>query len=1121
MDYFTYTIGIICNFSPKGKTKQTLKDNVEIYEALLDIEQLDAHGKDKLRLLFQIFNIILEQLTAEENVTFTSLFSRLSYSATKYKFDPELKFFAHQFRRICERQLAEDHSIQHILELGFFVCKRIAKVAWNEVEEEVQLSIEAKNYFHQKKEAVIGFKKIVEGLILTIDVEQKKIEFVDDLDGDILKTARYDVSDRNEIFTENINAISKIYDLPLHVNLIDVEILETGEMLPAAFVINPNFLMDVTSVAHSYKESGGDNWLHLMQKLMKKESSSSILVGNVANYILDQLIYNPDIDYSEIMKEVFRRDPIAWSLFDDIDVQKILEKIKHHYHNLHRVINEDFKKKDIQREDIYLEPSFYCRDFGVQGRLDLFHVKSDSDTANIIELKSGKPFRANSYGINQNHYTQTLLYDLIIQSSYYNKLKPCNYILYSVLEGDNLKYAPSLKQQMYETLKTRNDLVAIEHALANKPHLIRKLINFISIGNYSDLKGFVATDVHSFEGIISSLHEREKRYYEHYIAFIGREQILAKTGEHGVNKSNGLSALWMENMDEKLERFSIFNYLQISKNNSNLEKPTIVFSRTEYTCKLANFRIGDIGVLYPHSFNSRGILHHQIFKCSIVSIDDQEIVVQLRSPQHNQDIFRATDFWNIEEDVLDSAYRHMYQSMFDFIASDELKRSTILGHSAPGFHTQAVDLPMEDELSSEQRSILMKIYDCKDYFLLWGPPGTGKTSVMIKNLAQTMYKYSDSNIMLLAYTNKAVDEICHALHSASLQDEYIRIGSRASVHGDFLENMLEEKISKCKTRSDIVSLLKSKRIYVSTISSLIGKQEIFKLVNFDMAVVDEASQVLEPMLVGLLTRFKRFVLIGDHKQLPAVVRQRNSQTIIDDELLKQEGFIDLKMSLFERLLNQCKSKNWNHAWAILSHQGRMHKDIMGFVDQYFYEGKLKILTSIARLTSKRNLVAKTEEEDQWIHSRMIYIDSPTDLRYNWKTNRPEAEMVKQVIERLHNIYLQNNLNITSESIGVITPYRAQIALIKATLGEDLPITIDTVERYQGGARDIIILSLCTNKLSQLESLVNLSWEGIDRKLNVAITRAKEQVIIIGNSDILSTNPTYHALIHACKKISLS
>ena len=106
--------------------------------------------------------------------------------------------------------------------------------------------------------------------------------------------------------------------------------------------------------------------------------------------------------------------------------------------------------------------------------------------------------------------------------------------------------------------------------------------------------------------------------------------------------------------------------------------------------------------------------------------------------------------------------------------------------------------------------------------------------------------------------------------------------------------------------------------------------------------------------------------------------------------------------------------------------------------------------------------------------------------------------------------------MTVKSIGIITPYRAQIAQIRQQLMiENIDVdnlTIDTVERYQGGARDIILISLCTNNLSQLDSLVSLSEEGVDRKLNVALTRARKHLVILGNRQLLMSNTIYGDLI---------
>ena len=125
------------------------------------------------------------------------------------------------------------------------------------------------------------------------------------------------------------------------------------------------------------------------------------------------------------------------------------------------------------------------------------------------------------------------------------------------------------------------------------------------------------------------------------------------------------------------------------------------------------------------------------------------------------------------------------------------------------------------------------------------------------------------------------------------------------------------------------------------------------------------------------------------------------------------------------------------------------------------------------------------------------------------------------MDAFHKLYDSNGLKMAPHSIGIITPYRAQIAQIRAVLEErgaplDL-LTIDTVERYQGGARDVILISLCTNSLHQLSSLSSFSEEGVDRKLNVALTRAREHIVVIGNPELLRQSEIYRELLQFCEE----
>jgi DNA replication ATP-dependent helicase Dna2 len=134
-----------------------------------------------------------------------------------------------------------------------------------------------------------------------------------------------------------------------------------------------------------------------------------------------------------------------------------------------------------------------------------------------------------------------------------------------------------------------------------------------------------------------------------------------------------------------------------------------------------------------------------------------------------------------------------------------------------------------------------------------------------------------------------------------------------------------------------------------------------------------------------------------------------------------------------------------------------------------------------------------------------------------KINQDEAKKVVDLLESLVSDYESQGIEISASTIGVITPFRAQIALIRNLMQTRIPklvdvITVDTVERYQGGARDIIVISLCSNSPYVFESVVNENEDGLDRKLNVALTRAREMLFMIGNRSVINQYGDYKALL---------
>ena len=133
-------------------------------------------------------------------------------------------------------------------------------------------------------------------------------------------------------------------------------------------------------------------------------------------------------------------------------------------------------------------------------------------------------------------------------------------------------------------------------------------------------------------------------------------------------------------------------------------------------------------------------------------------------------------------------------------------------------------------------------------------------------------------------------------------------------------------------------------------------------------------------------------------------------------------------------------------------------------------------------------------------------------------------LVCRTITILKNLYEKNNLTWNESTLGVITPYRAQISTINNLLHDqgydEIPITVDTVERYQGGARDIIIISTCIHSSRQLNQISSINSQGVDRKLNVALTRARNQIILIGDPKALIAAPLYKALMETYYRLDL-
>ena len=1087
--------------------------------------------EDWLSKFAPIFTNFIVLTTDKSGLVFNSLFARMSYLAYNENIRGDLSFCMHKARKQFESNNAKPYFTQ---KNSYAILSVLIEKIWKEPIPSDLTFI--KDYLpvkqYSRDSSFLKFYPYVRLHLLEKNEEKGLWKAVWEENPDQYFFLNYKISDEKEHLQSTVRLIEAKYSLPLTISVIDVELRDENVFDGNAIILEPDFLIDVTTIAQSFHSKGAFPHLQILNKWLPMLSSPSLLLGNLANFTLDHLIGKSDLTFKELLPLYFRNFALDFAFMNDAELRKLLLDLQVHFTSLKTMVDSGFAKFGIDISDCFLEPTFYSSRYGIQGRLDILYQNPHAvNDLCIVELKSGSPYMANKYGIGHSHYIQTLLYDLLIRSAFGENKRPVSYILYSKMLLDQLKYAPAVRSQQYEALEVRNQIVVQEKQLSEVYSVedMEQFLEPLRAENNPSVDGFLASDLRHFFEIWNGMDTVERAYFSAFMGFTAREHLLSKSGIQNNERSNGQSSLWLESLQEKESKFSTLSFLRVVENRSNEVDPIIVMQRSAQTNAMANLRVGDIGILYPYDGEDQTILNAQLFKCSIIQMDDKTVTVRLRAAVFSKKLFEGISYWNIESDHMDSSFNAQYRSFVYLFKSDLIKRRKVLGILPPDQPTnKVIDLPKV--LSEEQRGIISGIINSSDYYLLWGPPGTGKTSFILKYLVQWLMENTQERIMLMALTNRAVDEICDAILeiSPSVSKELIRIGSRFSVGENSREYLLQSQMEEVDNREGLQRILKQKRIWTGTVASVNGKREILERLKFDRVIIDEASQLLEPMVVGLLPLFDHFTMIGDHRQLPAVVVQPEKTCMVKEKVLNDIHLNILSSSLFERLIDRSKDLNCRGNMGKLSFQGRMVPGIMEFPSTHFYNGRLKALESV----KVQNHWELTESDDQKdIEFRRTVLELPSLFLphsfiqpANVKTNKVEAELTVELIKKLIAWYADMGKEWTVKSLGVITPYRSQIACINKEIhdaGLDANLfSVDTVERYQGGARDIIIISLCLNSKQQLQNLVSLSSDDVDRKLNVALTRARKQLFIIGNPLLMKESKYYKALMDALPHLLL-
>ncbi|KAK4182258.1 RNA dependent RNA polymerase-domain-containing protein [Podospora australis] len=427
------------------------------------------------------------------------------------------------------------------------------------------------------------------------------------------------------------------------------------------------------------------------------------------------------------------------------------------------------------------------------------------------------------------------------------------------------------------------------------------------------------------------------------------------------------------------------------------------------------------------------------------------------------------------------------QTMFDAVrefATDPdccLITDKLLGLDAPGpvdtnnYHFQRVEKLNSSQNTAVEAAIRSSL-TC-----LWGPPGTGKTETIVQVILALQGALPDSRILVTAPTHNAVDNVLRRYISASPRIGPLRVSTEArKVAEDLrkftLDAMAGVDLNAERNRKAINEakkrVKKSQIVFTTGIGSGLG---LLRGQCFDVVIVDEASQQTEPVsLVPLVKGCQKAILVGDHVQLRPTVQQASQS-------------VEFDRSLFERLFTS-DSKGVKR--TMLDTQYRMHDSICSFSSKEFYEGKL--LTGIP--PSSRPLSPSKFPWPRSDSKRMVFVECAASEEFGKsKTNVGQAEICVAICKLLNT----NLVDTTTQTIAVLTPYAKQVELLSKKLSGISTVEVSSIDGFQGREADIVVFVTVRCNLDR-----QLGFMDDFRRMNVAMTRAKAGVIVIGNKETL-------------------
>ncbi|KAA8625337.1 Superfamily I DNA and RNA helicase and helicase subunits [Pyrenophora tritici-repentis] len=487
-----------------------------------------------------------------------------------------------------------------------------------------------------------------------------------------------------------------------------------------------------------------------------------------------------------------------------------------------------------------------------------------------------------------------------------------------------------------------------------------------------------------------------------------------------------------------------------------------------------------------------------------------------------------------------AARNNLIQIMDNSVYKAHDLRALIVDGRAPVFKpvTDALSIPQSSQMSmnSDQRAAVSKVMSAKDYALVLGMPGTGKTTT-IAHIIRTLVAKGKS-VLLTSYTHTAVDNILLKIRDDKIG--ILRLGTVKKIHPE-----VREFATLGVEPKDSVEELERSWMEPPVVATtcLTINHSLFNRRVFDYCIVDEASQITLPVCLGPIRMAQKFILVGDHYQLPPLVQNKEAM----------EGGLDV--SLFKLL---CEA----HPQAVVSleHQYRMCADVMLLSNTFIYSGRLKCGT--ASVASRKLALPKPDGLKTYHQKRYLSRSSAaetcsgSDTAGCWLTqslspDQPvvfiNTDLISATLETQSGSRITNtlearlvtqltvsllSLGVAADEIGIIAFYRSQLAMLRQSLSSAYTQTqsselaapaisgqgcagveLHTADKFQGRDKEVVIVSCVrSNENGVVGDLLKDR-----RRVNVALTRARSKLVILGSEKTLSSNELLRDLVTLCRK----